>query len=238
MPSRKDSTGEKRKSKERETHKLDNEYSFEYIERLSDDFFNKRINEAFAKKVLCSIFSVNDVRDGDPVQFEPDIFLNNVPFEITLVSDRKKQRSFIQRLKNSRKNGFESDDIGEELLSMIAESIMDKASKKYSVPMPYLCLIVPIPMMEWLGKGYGSIIEDLFITRHAYCFHKLKEIFINRDIFSNIFLLVPSLDGTWWCIDMKTDLMIQYRGDFNDPSYPYYMEIEEYTRLKQDGVII
>ena len=202
------------------------EFSIDFIDRLPDSFFNKECNESFCGKVLCTVFHKTNYRKGDPKKSEPDLFIDDVPFEVTIVSDKNKHNNLVQRMLNRWNSGFSCDDINREILKMIDDRIRDKANKHYCTPCPYLCLIVPLPMISWLKRVYAQILSTVFSDDEAKQLQEYKTQYIDTCVFSSIFVLFPDLNQCWWILDLKTRNMVPYQGDINDASYPYYQTIE------------
>ncbi len=73
---------------------------------------------------------IHEWRQGNLDVFEPDYFVDNIPFEFTLASDSKKKTNFIQKM---MKGTYESVNIESDVFAYIEERIADKATRKYSV---------------------------------------------------------------------------------------------------------
>ncbi|MBQ7291108.1 MAG: hypothetical protein IJW76_05230 [Clostridia bacterium] len=204
------------------------EIQFSFIDHIPKKFFDKNHNEKFCVQVISNLFNIapSDIYWGNPNKREPDVYIKNHPFEITLVSDKHKTKNLIQRLKKRMSDGFSSDDIQKELLDMIQERANDKSQKRYC-DTPTLCMMVPVPAIDWVAKAYESdIIDKLFVSERQIVFGKLKKEYIDTKKFTNIFILVPSLDTSWVLIDVSTDNMLIYQGDVSDDNYPYYEVID------------
>ena len=180
-------------------------------------FFEKSFNENFAASAIKSIFGYSSYIHGNDVDKPDFLFDENEQFEIALICDTKKRDNLVQRI--LRKN-FVSDDVEKELLSMIHERIEDKSRKKYINLHPNLCLICPVPMLDWIAPP--SCLDILYTSERRDFFDLLYIEYIETGIFKNIFILVPNVDASWTLIDLNSG-MFDYEGDLNDPNYPYYL---------------
>ena len=189
-----------------------------------EHFFEKRVNEEFAAKVLQSVFRFQMVRHGKDGTEADLIFDEEYAFEITLVCDKKKHNNLIQRLLRAyqRIETFHSDDIEGEILSMVEDCVAKKANKQYANNDVNLCLVVPFPMVSWID-GSMDIIEMLFVTPKSKVFNNLRDKYLQTKKFKNIYILLPDIDKSWRVIDLKGSKR-QYRGNVVGASYPYFIE--------------
>ena len=189
-----------------------------------EHFFEKRVNEEFAAKVLQSVFRFQSVKHGQDGTEADLIFDEEYAFEITLICDKKKHNNLIQRvLKVYHKlEQFHSDDIQGEVLSMIDSCIEKKDKKRYANQPVNLCLISPFPMFSWIDGSMDEM-ELLFVTPKSRIFDFLFEKYVKTKIFGNIYILLPDIDKSWWIIDLKGKRR-QYKGNIADKNYPYFSE--------------
>ncbi len=197
---------------------------------LKDNLFDKEINEEFCKDVFLKYFNAKKYRYGNHILKEPDIYIDDLPIEITLVSDKKKTNNFVQKLKNRYQNNVSIEDIESEILSMMEERIKDKSNKSYCNKSPSLCLIVPIPIISWycyyLDPTPIDIIELLYSTPRSRYFKRFMKNYIENDIFSDIFILMPGIYADWLLINIRTNKAERYLCSTNDFRYSYYLLVE------------
>lgn len=186
-----------------------------------EHFFEKRVNEEFATIVLQKIFQFQTVRHGQD-GIEADLIFNEKhAFEITLICNKKKHNNLIQRFQiGMNGEGFHSDDIQGEILSMIETCVDKKSKKEYANKGTNLCLICPFPMMSWIADI--DVIELIFVTRKTICFNELIKRYVETKLFKCIYVLVPNIDGTWWVLDISGK-KYQYVPDHAINNYPFYM---------------
>ncbi len=195
------------------------ECNYKFTEKNIGKLFDSRskFSEYFASAILKEAFDFNSVRHGNDLD-EPDLLFDETEwFEISLICDSKKRNNLVQRIKN---RNFKSDDVEEELLNMIQERIEDKSHKKYIDIHPNLCLICPVPMIDWVADF--SDIELIFTSEKQKCFNQLYRKYVESGTFKNIFIIVPSIDATWTLIDLRNK-RISFEDDLNNANYPYYI---------------
>lgn len=198
------------------------EFYFQAEAKNFEKIFNKQTNEAFAAKVLQNVFSFQTVRHGIHGKEADLIFDENESFEITLICDKQKRDNLIQRIQGVRRGqGFFSEVAEKEILKYIPIRIEEKKVKSYRTESTNLCLISPLPIIDWAKKK--DVIYFLFNTGE-HELERLCEKYI-EETFKNIYILFPSIDADWWIIDIKENKKYQYRGDKRDPQYPYFIKI-------------
>lgn len=201
------------------------EIPFSVVSKNFEEFFNKNINEYFAEQVIKKIFNFNSCKHGQDGTEADLIFDKEHAFEITLICDKKKHNNLIQRIhKGMNGDGFHSDDIVGEIISMIETCIYNKSKKEYANKETNLCLICPFPMMSWIEDM--GVIELIFVTSKAIYFNELIKRYIETKIFKSIFILVPNIDGSWWMLDVAGK-KYQYTNDGTIKNYPFFMLIDK-----------
>lgn len=165
-------------------------------------FFHHTVNEPFIKLILQRVTGIDDWVQGNPDKHEPDYFCGGTPIEFTLACDRETTFNYIQKL---RKGVFESDDIEATVIRQINESIADKAAKKYSVSNVHLCVLVTLPMLDWVSDYYGSLTYIIGAWRRSEAFEIIRQNYISTQTFTNIYIMFPDLCASWWVYDVATE---------------------------------
>lgn len=179
-------------------------------------FFEKSFNEKFAASAIKSIFGYSACNHGNDADVPDYLFDEKEWFEISLICDSRKRNNLVQRILHKN---FVSEDVENELLIMIHERIEDKSRKKYINLHPNLCLICPVPMLDWIAPP--SCLDALYTSERREFFDLLYSEYVETGIFKNVFILVPNVDSSWTLIDFN-GMMLDFEGDINDPDYPYY----------------
>ena len=193
------------------------ECHYKFTEKNIDNLFVKKINEDFAELILRESFGFKTSIHGND-EDEPDLLFDEKEwFEITLICDSKKRNNLVQRIKS---RNFKSDDVEEELLTMIEERIKDKTTKKYINIHSNLCLICPVPMIDWVADF--SDIELIYTSKKQKCFNNLYRKYVESGTFKDIFIIVPSIDASWTLIDLKNK-RFNFDVDLTNENYPYYI---------------
>ena len=197
------------------------ECHYKFKSKNFDDFFNKKFNESFAATVIKEALLFQTYRHGNDLD-EPDfIFDEKEWFEIALICDSKKKNNLIQRI---IKQNLKSDDVEEELLGMIRESVEKKSQKNYIDTHPNLCLICPLPIIDWISDEFDAV-ELIFSSKKRRTFDNIYTNYVKKGIFKEVFLMVPDIAGTWWMIDLKNK-RIPFEGNLQDKNYPYYIMLQ------------
>lgn len=201
------------------------------FQSFNETFFYKNENENFCKNVLLEVLNFTKWRKGNADIREPDLIFNDfIPFEITLISDYRKQKNLIQRLNpKASKCPFESSDIIAEISHGLFESIKQKQEKVYCFEKVNLCLISPLPIDSWTNEELLNL-TWFFNVNALIPLENVKNQFLHKGNIENIYVLVPTLDAKWCLIDLNNDIRYFYQGDINNPKYPYFIIIDEEDR--------
>ena len=192
-------------------------YRFELQSKNFNNFFNHKFNENFASTILKHVFGYSLCNHGNDLN-EPDLLFDGKEwFEIALICDSKKRNNLVQRIINGQ---FKSEDVEIDLLCMMQERIKDKSTKKYVNIHPNLCLICPVPMIEWIAPI--SNIDMLFYSTKQKFFDNLYSEYVERGLFNDIYIIVPNIDASWTLIDLKGKRAC-FKGKQDDINYPYYI---------------
>lgn len=168
---------------------------------LPANFFSKSVNEPFIQQIMRIALGHENWLPGNADNFEPDYFCDGVPFEFTIASDRKKKGNYIQKL---RSGTYTSEDMEQDVIQYIRESIQQKLGKKYSVSNVHLCVLCLIDLTYWVSDEYGSETHDLLDHTRTSFFEWIKERCIDTEQFSNVFVIFPDAAAKWWVWDVKT----------------------------------
>lgn len=177
-------------------------YEIESCLYLPNDFFDKNVNETFIKLLIENALSLEpgDWIKGNPNKFEPDYFHRNIPFEFTIASDRK-NNNVIRKLRNY---DYTSDNLEEDVIKYISESIQAKAKKKYSVNNVCLCVLCILDMFNWISDKYGCKSHSISEHIHLNFFKDINNRYIDTEKFANIFIIFPDPSAIWWVCDIKS----------------------------------
>ncbi len=214
---------------DRKFAQIDGPY-FKMCAKNFNQFFKQGVSEKFAQKVLQQVFDFHSVRHGEHGTEADLIFDEKEAFEITLISDKKKHGNFVQRIVN---RFFHSEDVESEVLALLKSSIERKLKKKYRTQETNLCLILPVPIMNWIELS--PIIELLYNNPRKIWFKALFNEYVVTKKLKNVYVLLPGMDCLWYLIDFK-DFKEPYQGDLEDEDYPYFQLIsyeEEQERAKK-----
>lgn len=209
----------------------------EVLAIIPHDFLDKKVNEKFVQKVMGRVLNCANCRAGNPDIFEPDYFFDDVPFEFTIASDRKRKNNFIQKF--FMKGTYSSDDVDQDAFKYIMSSIEEKMLKKYSVPNVHLCVLCLINLTGWVLDEYGSIAHSLIDWPRQEFFDKVKELCIVSGKFKNVFFIFPDVSASWWVWDLKSNrkACVQLSAkEMASNEYPFWITRDGYDLvLKETG---
>lgn len=200
------------------------------------NFFNKSVNEPFIQQIMQIVLGSKDWRPGNADKFEPDYFCDGIPFEFTIASNRKKKGNHIQEL---RSGTYTSEDVEQDVIQYIRESVQQKLEKKYSVHNVHLCVLCLIDFTQWVLGEYGSETQYLLDQSRTSLFDWIRERCINTEKFSNVFVTFPDAEAKWWAWDVRTGHKASVQlSDENilSQKVPFCLTSEAYKGLKKQAV--
>ena len=212
----------------------------EFIDVVSytpPNFYNKKVNEEFIKlimgQVVDQVVGQCEWVSGNPTIYEPDYFCNEIPFEFTLASDRKKKGNYIQRV---IRHQYSTEDAEGDISKYVIESVEQKLLKHYSVPNVHLCVLCCMDLTNWVLDEYGSVTHCLLDYRRQSLFDSIKDKCIKSNKFNNVFIIFPDLTAKWWVWDVSTNKKASIQLSYDDilsGKYPYMMPLDTFNRIKK-----
>lgn len=179
--------------------------TFEAVIYFPENFFDKSVNEPFIQMVMEFVLERTNWRHGNADSSEPDYFCDEVPFEFTIASDRKKKGNFIQRLQ-VQSMAYTSDDIEKDICQYIQTSIEKKLEKNYAVKNVHLCVLCTMNLTCWVPEEHRSNFYCIVGgSERKNLFQWIKDNCIKTGKFSNVFVIFPSMNAKWWVWDVATN---------------------------------
>lgn len=211
---------------------------YQYTACFPERFFQAEVNERFVAFILEELLKVTFLRHGDPVIGEPDLIFEEGAVEVTLACNRNTTDSYIRRL---QRGDVSSDDVEQDVIRYLRESIAAKATKSYCIPEVTLCVLIPIELYTWVGDAYGSRVLALFSGRRDECLQELRNRYIETQVFDNILILFPDLSAKWWVFDLASNRRASYQlsfVQFQSGEYPFFIEqstLDYLVKIADDG---
>ncbi len=168
-------------------------------------------------------------RTGNPDVFEPDYFCDDIPFEFTIASDRKRKNNFIQKF--FLKGTYSSGDVDQDAFKYIMSSIDEKMTKKYSVPNVHLCVLCLMDLTGWVLDEYGSLSHSLIDWPRQEFFNKVRDACIVSGKFNNVFFIFPDISASWWVWDLRTNCKVSIQLSTKEMignEYPFWITRDGY----------
>lgn len=193
---------------------------------IPDGFYDKEKNEPFVLNIMSKVFPNVKWENGNANNKEPDYISNELPFEITLASNNKKN-NFIQRRKNLN---YQTEDAEQDLIDYIYNSINKKSKKNYSIENINLCILLAIPCYNWVDNyNRHSYFRELLIWRRDNFFNLIRTEYIEKNFFKEIFIILPNINKNWSLIEVSTNK--QHIIEFTDEElesgkYPFFIQTQ------------
>lgn len=203
----------------------------EMVAFLPPNFVHKSVNEPFIQEIMGLALGRRNWSQGNPDKFEPDYFCDGMPFEFTIASDRKKKKNYIQRFRSAT---YESENVENDVIQYIRESVQQKLSKQYSISNVHLCVLCLMDLTDWVLDEYGSITHHLTDYIREEFFLWIKQQCIETKKFNNVFVIFPDMFSKWWVWDVLTGCKANIQLSAEDMlggKYPFWVSKNTYEEL-------
>lgn len=203
----------------------------EMVVYLPPNFMHKSVNEPFIQEIMELALGRKNWRQGKPDKFEPDYLCDGIPFEFTIASDRKKKKNYIQRFRSAT---YETENVEDDIIQYIRESVQQKLSKQYSVANVHLCVLCLMDLTDWVLDEYGSITHHLTDHIREEFFLWIKQQCIETKRFNNVFVIFPDMFAKWWVWDVLTDCKTNIQlstKEMLSGKYPFWINKDAYEKL-------
>jgi len=179
------------------------------------DFFKKEINEPFHLYLLkncIEAFRDDKVVWGNANLKEPDLIIDNKPFELTLASTEEETSTYIRDIKN---HTLKTDNIEDLSIKCIIEACNKKSSKGYSTADNTVSILLTIPVFVWCMPLYSNIPDLLPPTKFPELLHDVKNNYIDCGKFKDVFIHMPGFAYDWFSFSCNEGKLI-HRHSLND----------------------
>ncbi len=197
------------------------------------NFFDKGTNEKFQLFLIGKIidsFNEDDVEWGNPRKNEPDLIINNVPFELTLASTVEDTSTFIKKIIEYT---LKSNNVEELLIECIIEACNKKTRKQYCTVDNTLSILLVMPVYIWCAPLYSSIPELLPPNKLPKLLFDIKTQYIDNGKFKDVLIHMPGFSYDWFscsCKDCRIINWVQLDDDqISSGNYPYIVKIGSLT---------
>ena len=180
---------------------------------LPKDFLKKEVNEKAVEILLKRALSAASSRRGDPLKREPDLILDGKGVEITFAADGKYETPFVGQYCD----GVYTADEAENSLTVPILSALERKSRKQYADRPVaVAVLCMLELFDWCGDTFDRELMGLPKRERDAFFSLVRSLYIERGVFSNVYLLAPTLTRKWIVFDLKNDgryLVLSEDGD-------------------------
>ncbi len=197
-----------------------NRIDFDYF--FPKDFFKKDVNEKIQADFLLRALKAEHYSKGDPLKDEPDICIDGKYIELTLASDKNKSIDYINKI---RTGTFSTDKLEDISISCIEDACFKKSQKKYFCNHKRLNVLLTIPIYIWIRKAYSNIPEFVFNSKLDFLMSKIKNDYIDKRIFDDVYIMMPGFCYDWLVYSCKDNLLLNHillnNLEIESRKYPY-----------------
>ena len=187
-----------------------NKVSFDYF--FPKDFFKKEINERFQLYLLKNCFDLfceKKIIWGNANQKEPDLIIDNMPFELTLASTEKETTTYIKDIKDHK---LKTNNIEELSIQCINNACKKKSNKNYSTVNNTISVLLTIPVFVWCMRYYSNIPDLLPPTNFSELLKSIKNTYIDNEKFKDVLLHMPGFAYDWFSFSCKECDLVRHHS--------------------------
>ncbi len=193
--------------------------SARYRMHLPERFLQKEVNERVVCELLCRALCIGEARRGDPALREPDLFLDGRGEEVTLATEGKHNPSFLGKYCDGE---YRLDEAQNAMTLPILAALERKSRKSYvgrPVAVAVLCML---ELFDWTEDTFGRLLAGQPLRERDAFFSIVRELYIERGIFSEVHLLVPTLSRGWvvFALAEKKQFLVPLADEAD--KFPYF----------------
>lgn len=171
-----------------------------YRMHLPQRFLQKEVNEHAVCEILSRALGTHTARRGDPQLREPDLFLDGVGVEVTIATEGKHRPTFL----GEYCDGLYLREEAQNAMTLPILSALERKSKKEYASRPVaVAVLCMLELFDWSGDIYGRSLDGLPVRERDAFFSILNSLYLERGIFSDIYLLTPTLFRSWAVFDIR-----------------------------------
>jgi hypothetical protein len=191
----------------------------QYRMHLPDDFLQKEVNERCVCELLCRAIPTQQVRRGDPKLREPDYLLDGVGVEVTLATEGKHPPNFLGEYCDGAYGITEAQNA---MTMPILAALERKSRKEYRSRPVRVAVLCMLELFGWTGDVFGDTVQDLPYREREAFFSIVRMRYIETGIFSDVLLLVPTLERAWAVFSLEKGDRYLVPLSPSDTDLPYF----------------
>lgn len=190
-----------------------------YLMHIPPGFLNKEVNENTIFTMVNAVKHFQNPRRGDPARKEPDFLLGEYDgLEVTFASSNKTNPGFIQEFCDGL---YTQEDAEADYEEFIINALERKALKHYATPKTSLAVLCMVELFAWTESFFSPEEMERIHIRKACILKLIQGKYIATSVFSNVYLLVPSLRREWFIYDVLEGT-VSLVDAVDDQVFPYY----------------